>query len=380
MQSKEVSMADMLKTAGKPKMLRERAERLRTLSTQPGDSEIDVEECMSASSGSDYEWYEPEDKRLGWPQPIRFPTEQERRSILNKMPSCISENEPDIVRSECCPLSMSDSECESSGADNDDWYEEEDFVVYQESHALDSKTPLPRSVTTRDLPDWKACIPHVPKSSSCKKKHPPMKNKPFIAAPSSVGFMSWLTQDSQHDSLISSFSSGNSSSEVWKYRDTKDTCQRSQTMFQLPEPTEFLSRLAYERLRALCSASPDDDEHDSASVAASSEDDLNDAGEDDAGRPQRTKTRSDFPEPAEYLSPMEFQRLRKSCGFSLSDASTADDAAWLSSDELSEPSDQEYLPQRAQVRFDFPLPEDYLKPAQLVKLTLEMRYPVLIHA
>eukprot|EP00928_Gymnodinium_smaydae_P016776 TRINITY_DN16350_c0_g1_i1.p1 TRINITY_DN16350_c0_g1~~TRINITY_DN16350_c0_g1_i1.p1 ORF type:complete len:315 (+),score=30.22 TRINITY_DN16350_c0_g1_i1:70-1014(+) len=308
------SMTSLMQHAALLKELRGKAERLRTLSTEPGDDESDEEESWSS-----VESVRDDNKRLGWPQPTRFPTERERRNLTISTDDWVIDDVPDLSGGESCSSGESDSECEFSRSSDYDVRNAAD------SNTLGFKTPLPQSVTICACPDWRARMLLNSKSNPCKGDS------------TTTSLVSGLGCASQNDSLTSSPSSGKSSSEVWKH---EEQIPRPRTSSRLLEPSEFLGRSACQRLRALCAASSLDGEDEKeesgfacdTGLAASSSDQESDESDDEACPPQRTKARSDFPHPSEYLSPRAHQRLRALCGASPLDES----AALLKRGELSE--------------------------------------------
>eukprot|EP00928_Gymnodinium_smaydae_P016777 TRINITY_DN16350_c0_g1_i2.p1 TRINITY_DN16350_c0_g1~~TRINITY_DN16350_c0_g1_i2.p1 ORF type:complete len:332 (+),score=43.30 TRINITY_DN16350_c0_g1_i2:74-1069(+) len=331
MASKKELMTSMMQHAVKLKTLREKAERFRTLSTQPGDDESDEEESWTSIESVD-----DGNRRSCWPQPARFPTKEERKILTNSTDDWVIEDAPDLSGNESCSSGESDSE--------GDFARSSDYDVRSvaDSKAPGFKTPLPQSATIRDCPDWRARMVLHSKRNPCKEetKATTAKERQSISNSSSARLVSGRSCASQACSLTASSSSEKPSSEVLKQ---KKHIPLPRTSLRSPEPSDFLGGSACRRLRALCAASSLDDEDEKEEpgfacdtrLAASSSDkesDESDESDDEACPPQRTKARSDFPHPSEYLSPRAYQRLRALCGASPLDES----AALLKRGELSE--------------------------------------------
>eukprot|EP00928_Gymnodinium_smaydae_P012369 TRINITY_DN14490_c0_g2_i2.p1 TRINITY_DN14490_c0_g2~~TRINITY_DN14490_c0_g2_i2.p1 ORF type:complete len:270 (+),score=23.03 TRINITY_DN14490_c0_g2_i2:71-811(+) len=138
MAPQSISMTTLRQHALSLKKLREKAKNLRAPSIRSGDVEIEEEERWSCQS------FGADNRRVGWPQPTRFPTERERRRLAIGTDALVDEHVPDLNGRKSCSWGESDSECEFSESSNyDDWNA-------ADCNAPGFKTPRPRS--------WRACV------------------------------------------------------------------------------------------------------------------------------------------------------------------------------------------------------------------------------
>eukprot|EP00928_Gymnodinium_smaydae_P008663 TRINITY_DN13156_c0_g1_i1.p1 TRINITY_DN13156_c0_g1~~TRINITY_DN13156_c0_g1_i1.p1 ORF type:complete len:197 (-),score=33.53 TRINITY_DN13156_c0_g1_i1:398-988(-) len=145
---------------------------------------------MGVGSFCSFESLDLDDRRPGWPQPARVPTMRERPSMTSSANERVPQHVSSANRSENFSPSASDSECEASGSsDGDSW------------HAAAGNALPPRSVTTRDLPGWRArmLLDSNLKSSPDQEETAPEK-KPSISDASSARLM--RQPDSLFDIII----------------------------------------------------------------------------------------------------------------------------------------------------------------------------------
>eukprot|EP00928_Gymnodinium_smaydae_P012368 TRINITY_DN14490_c0_g1_i1.p1 TRINITY_DN14490_c0_g1~~TRINITY_DN14490_c0_g1_i1.p1 ORF type:complete len:226 (+),score=17.11 TRINITY_DN14490_c0_g1_i1:65-742(+) len=223
--AQQATMTSLMQQALALKKLRAKAKNHLTLSTEPSDGESDEEETRKS-----FESFGDDTGRSGWPQPARFPTERERRTLTTCTDDWVTEHVPDLNGNESCSSSESDSEC--------DFAESSDYDAWNaaDSNVPGFKTPLPRSVTIRDLPDWRARMLLDSRSSSAKEDTL-SKKRQLISDATVARLVFGLGCTSQGCSLLSSSSSGNSSSEVGKH---ERNIPGSRTFSSVPAPSNFL--------------------------------------------------------------------------------------------------------------------------------------------
>eukprot|EP00928_Gymnodinium_smaydae_P032763 TRINITY_DN23645_c0_g1_i2.p1 TRINITY_DN23645_c0_g1~~TRINITY_DN23645_c0_g1_i2.p1 ORF type:complete len:249 (+),score=30.56 TRINITY_DN23645_c0_g1_i2:75-749(+) len=220
-------MESMRKHAASMKKLRQRADRLRTL-LEERQVNAGSDSSFERSSES-FDSVDSDERRLAWPQPARLPTEREYAKMTIEADDGITEHVPAAEGDAPGPGAFF-SKCDSSRSSVDDdygWKTEKGIEASSVCNGPLFKTPMPRSVTIRDLPDWRACMLPVPSYSPYEEDE-----KPLNSNASSVRLMFGHCRARQSWSSISSSSSGSSSSDVWTY---EIECPRSRTLIMLPE-------------------------------------------------------------------------------------------------------------------------------------------------